>query len=118
MKIKTLPNSDFTAHDNTLAKELQIVPPVKSQPIMKLKIVGDNRLEAGKRYEIKQINEAEAIIVTINKREQILRTIRFKFSMFLLSIRQMFDFSYCPKEKMGYNCRHRVYDNGTKECGK
>lgn len=23
----------------------------------------------------------------------------------------------CPKESRGYNCRHRVYSNGKKECG-
>lgn len=23
----------------------------------------------------------------------------------------------CPKESMGYNCRHRIMSNGKKECG-
>lgn len=26
-------------------------------------------------------------------------------------------FKPCYKESLGYNCKHRVYEDGTKECG-
>lgn len=35
----------------------------------------------------------------------------FKFHVWLDS------FEPCPKEAMGYNCRHRIMSNGKKECG-
>lgn len=42
---------------------------------------------------------------------------RLAILVFFYRLLAWFDFKECPKESMGYTCRHRVYDNGKKECG-
>lgn len=42
---------------------------------------------------------------------------RFKLALLWLRIKQWFDLEECPKERLGYTCHHRVYTNGSKECG-
>lgn len=42
---------------------------------------------------------------------------RFKILMMLERFVRWFDFSECYKESQGYNCQHRIYPSGFKECG-
>lgn len=32
-------------------------------------------------------------------------------------VKDFWDMTPCPKEEMGYTCRHRVLSNGELECG-
>jgi hypothetical protein len=40
-----------------------------------------------------------------------------RLHLFWLKVRDWFNLQECPKESMGYNCRHRIMSNGKKECG-
>lgn len=42
---------------------------------------------------------------------------RLRFYLLIERIKSLFTFEDCYKERMGYTCRHRVYKDGTKECG-
>lgn len=42
---------------------------------------------------------------------------RLRLYLLIMQIKNLFTFDYCHKEQMGYTCRHRVYKDGTKECG-
>lgn len=43
---------------------------------------------------------------------------RLAIMMFIMRLKQAFDFSECQKESLGYRCQHRVYPSGFVECGK
>lgn len=43
-----------------------------------------------------------------------LNWLSFKWAMFQAWLDS---FKPCYKESLGYNCHHRVYEDGTKECG-
>jgi hypothetical protein len=40
-----------------------------------------------------------------------------RLHLFWLRVREWFNLEECPKERLGYTCRHRVYPSGQKECG-
>lgn len=42
---------------------------------------------------------------------------KIRFYLLLERIKSWFALDYCHKEQMGYRCRHRVYKDGSKECG-
>lgn len=42
---------------------------------------------------------------------------RLRLYIFIMSIIDAFKFRDCHKTDLGYNCHHRVYKNGKKECG-
>lgn len=42
---------------------------------------------------------------------------RFRLWLWYYKVRSWFSMQECFKESMGYTCRHRVYSDGTKECG-
>lgn len=57
-----IPGNDFIPAENSKVTKVDVMSKIPNKVAYELKIVGNQNVEAGKHYFIKQINDTEAII--------------------------------------------------------